>query len=382
MKLLHVVGARPNFMKIAPIMREMARRPEEFRQILVHTGQHYDEAMSKVFFQDLELPEPDVYLGVGSGSHAQQTARIMLAFEPVLLEYKPDWVIVPGDVNSTVACALTAAKLGINVAHVEAGLRSFDRTMPEEYNRVLTDHVSDLLFTTEAGANENLRQEGIPRETVRFVGNVMIDTLIQLLPKARREGLRTEGFTNGSYALVTLHRPSNVDDAGMLGSILDALTAISNDLPVIFPMHPRTRQRISDFGLTVSSDGALRLIDPLGYLEFLALESTAQVIITDSGGIQEETTYLGVPCLTIRENTERPVTVETGTNIIVGQSMTRLREEVAKILDGNPKHGKIPPLWDGKASERIADILSKERDSAKKGRHPPLQDVVLLESSG
>jgi UDP-N-acetylglucosamine 2-epimerase (non-hydrolysing) len=353
-------------MKIAAIMREMARRPEEFRQILVHTGQHYDEAMSKVFFQDLELPRPDIYLGVGSGSHAVQTAKVMLAFEPVLIEHKPDLVIVVGDVNSTVACALTAAKVGVKVAHVEAGLRSFDRTMPEEVNRLLTDQIAELLFTTEPSANVNLRLEGIPHEKVHFVGNVMIDTLIRLLPKAQGEGFSAKGLPKEKYALVTLHRPSNVDDMAMLTSILDTLQAISNDLPVIFPMHPRTRQRISDFGLTASSDGALRLIDPLGYLEFLALENNAQMVITDSGGIQEETTYLGVPCLTVRENTERPVTVELGTNIIIGRDMARLRDEVSKILDGNAKKGNIPPLWDGTASERIADIMSKERDSDEK----------------
>jgi UDP-N-acetylglucosamine 2-epimerase (non-hydrolysing) len=365
-KLVHVVGARPNFMKIAPIMREMARYPEEFQQILVHTGQHYDQNMSKIFFEDLELPEPDIYLGVGSGSHAQQTARIMLAFEPVLIEHKPDWVIAVGDVNSTVACALTAAKLGIKVAHVEAGLRSFDRTMPEEINRLLTDQIADVLFTPSEDGDQNLLRQGVAKEKIHLVGNVMIDTVVHLLPKAQAASFIAKGLTNGNYALVTLHRPSNVDDAGMLRSILDTLSSISNDLPVIFPMHPRTRQRISDFGLTVSSNGNLHVIDPLGYLEFLALENNAHVVITDSGGIQEETTYLRVPCLTVRENTERPVTVETGTNIIVGHNMARLHDEVSAILDGNAKQGKIPPLWDGKASERIANIISKGMDSEEK----------------
>lgn len=357
MRILHVVGARPNFMKVAPIMAAMGRYPERFSQVLVHTGQHYDDNMSKVFFDDLELPQPDVYLGVGSGSHAQQTAKVILAFEPVLLEHRPDWVIVVGDVNSTVACALTAAKLGIRVAHVEAGLRSFDRSMPEELNRILTDHLSDLLFTTEPSGNENLRREGIPQEKVRFVGNVMIDTLVALLPKAeaRWEGVRRWLVPGGErYALVTLHRPSNVDEPGGLREILGALSDIAKDVPVIFPVHPRTRARIADSPRLASG---LRLLEPLGYLDFLALMRHAAIVITDSGGIQEETTWLDVPCLTLRESTERPVTVTLGSNRLVPLETGAIIEHAAMARSGLLKRKRIPPLWDGRASERIVNIL-------------------------
>jgi len=388
MKIIHVVGARPNFMKIAPIMREMAKYPQEFEQILVHTGQHYDDNMSKVFFEDLELPQPDIYLGVGSSSHAQQTARIMLAFEPVLLEHKPDWVIVVGDVNSTVACALTAAKLGIKVAHVEAGLRSFDRTMPEELNRVLTDHIADLLFTTEPSANENLRREGIPEEKVHFVGNVMIDTLVRHKERAlalnvlEEHGLEpVRGQSRRPYALLTLHRPSNVDVPEVLSGILDALAEIQARLPILFPAHPRTVERIREFGfegrlalwdtdcsagLALSSDYSaglvampnLRVTEPLGYLEFLNLMANARLVLTDSGGIQEETTILGVPCLTLRKNTERPVTVTQGTNTIVGSDPKHIVTEALAILDGRNKAGRVPEFWDGRAAERIVAVLS------------------------
>ncbi|MBM4429778.1 MAG: UDP-N-acetylglucosamine 2-epimerase (non-hydrolyzing) [Chloroflexi bacterium] len=362
MRVLHVVGARPNFMKIAPIMREMAKYPHEFEQILVHTGQHYDDNMSKVFFEDLELPQPDIYLGVGSGSHAQQTARIMLAFEPVLLEYKPDWVIVVGDVNSTVACALTAAKLGVKVAHVEAGLRSFDRTMPEEFNRVLTDHIADLLFTTEPSANENLRQEGIPEGKVHFVGNVMIDTLLRHKERALALNILGKyGLESRGFALLTLHRPSNVDVPEVLAGILDALSEIQARLPVLFPAHPRTVERIREFGFEGRLVGMqnLRMTEPLGYLEFLNLMANARLVLTDSGGIQEETTILGVPCLTLRENTERPVTVTQGTNTVVGSDPQRIVAEALAVLDGKSKAGRVLELWDGRAAERIVAFLSE-----------------------
>jgi len=360
LKVLHVVGARPNFMKVAPIMAEMARYPDTFEQILVHTGQHYDDNMSKVFFEDLELPQPDIYLGVGSGSHAQQTARIMLAFEPVLLEHKPDWVIVVGDVNSTLACALVCAKLGIRVAHVEAGLRSFDRTMPEEYNRVLTDQIADLLFTTEWDAVENLRREGVAEEKIHFVGNVMIDTLLRHRERALALDVLGEyGLQPQGYALLTLHRPSNVDVPQVLSGILNALAEIQARLPILFPAHPRTVKRVQEFGFEgrLAAMPGLRLTEPLGYLEFLNLMANARLVLTDSGGIQEETTILGVPCLTLRENTERPVTVIQGTNTVVGSDPQRIVAEALAVLDGKGKAGRVPELWDGRAAERIVAIL-------------------------
>ena len=349
MHILHVVGARPNFMKAAPVLR--ALRQKGAQQTLVHTGQHYDVNMSDVFFQELQIPAPDVNLAVGSGSHAQQTAEIMARFEPVVVKRRPDIVLVYGDVNSTVAAALVCAKLLIRVGHVEAGLRSFDRTMPEEINRLVTDQLSDVLFTPSADGDANLHNEGIPAEKVHLVGNVMIDTLIQFLPIARA----MKSNVPQGYALVTLHRPANVDDPKMLKKILSALGAVSRDLPVIFPVHPRTRHAIQEFGLHV--DG-IQFMDPMSYLEFLAMQCRAGVVITDSGGIQEETTYLGIPCLTVRPNTERPVTAEIGTNVLVGDDMNKLRSETVKILSGHGKQGRVPPLWDGHASERIATLLT------------------------
>ena len=355
MKILHVVGARPNFMKAAPVMDALSKRGG-VTQVLVHTGQHYDLNMSEVFFRQLGMPEPDFNLGVGSESHAVQTAQIMMRFEEVVLSERPDLVLVYGDVNSTVAAALVCTKLGIRLGHVEAGLRSFDRTMPEEINRLLTDQIADMLFTPSVDGNENLAREGVSSEKIHFVGNVMIDTLIRLLPEAKGSKLKAEGLEDKNYALVTLHRPSNVDEPEMLIKIMKTLEEISEDLPVIFPIHPRTRRRLSDLKLKTDNLN-LRLIEPVGYLEFLALQKSATVVITDSGGIQEETTFLGVPCLTVRENTERPVTVEAGTNVLVGQDMKRLKKEVYKILDGKAKKGSVPPLWDGKASERIAEVV-------------------------
>jgi UDP-N-acetylglucosamine 2-epimerase (non-hydrolysing) len=348
--VLHVVGARPNFVKAAPVLR--AIRKFGIRQTLVHTGQHYDRNMSDVFFTQLEIPEPDVNLEVGSGSHAAQTAEIMRRFEPVVLERRPDIVLVYGDVNSTVAAALVCSKLLIAVGHVEAGLRSFDRTMPEEINRIVTDRLSDLLFTPSEDGNRNLRDEGVAKERIHLVGNVMIDSLIQLLPAAKN--CPKNGFPD-RFALVTLHRPSNVDDSDSLQGVLQSLVEASGQLDIIFPVHPRTRQRIAEFGIKAER---LHLLEPIPYIEFLSLQSRAEVVITDSGGIQEETTYLGVPCLTLRANTERPITVELGTNILVGDDKSRLSFELSNVLKGNAKKGAIPPLWDGHAGDRIAQIIA------------------------
>lgn len=356
MKLIHVVGARPNFMKAAPAILAL-RDYDEIQQLVVHTGQHYDRNMSEVFFEQLGIPTPDINLEVGSGSHAVMTAQIMIAFEQVLERQKPDLVLVYGDINSTVAATLVAAKLGIRVGHVEAGLRSGDRRMPEELNRLVTDRLADWLFTPSTDGDENLKREGVATEKIHFVGNLMIDTLVRLLPLAmnRRSEIKGLEGLNGRFCLVTLHRPSNVDEPEMLSRIIMALQEIGQDIPVIFPIHPRTRKKISDFRLPISG---LRLLDPLGYLEFLAMQRNAAVVVTDSGGIQEETTYLGVPCLTVRENTERPVTVDMGTNILVGRDMERLKYEVAKIAAGDGKRGSIPQLWDGKAGKRVAGIVA------------------------
>lgn len=348
--ILHVVGARPNFVKAAPVLS--AIRKTNARQTLVHTGQHYDRNMSDVFFTQLEIPEPDVNLEVGSGSHAVQTAEIMRRFEPVVLERKPDLVLVYGDINSTVAAALVCSKLLVPVGHVEAGLRSFDREMPEEINRIVTDRLADLLFTPSEDGDANLKREGVSPEAIHRVGNVMIDSLIKLLPAARN--CTNKGFSD-RFALVTLHRPSNVDDSRNLQRILRSLIEVGEQLDIIFPVHPRTRQRIADFGINTER---LHLLEPMPYIEFLSLQSRATVVITDSGGIQEETTYLHVPCLTLRSNTERPITVEMGTNVLVGDRKERLDSELRNVLSGNAKKGVIPPLWDGHAGERIAEIVA------------------------
>jgi UDP-N-acetylglucosamine 2-epimerase (non-hydrolysing) len=352
MHILHVVGARPNFMKAAPVLHALQHRTGT-RQTLVHTGQHYDRNLSDIFFTQLEIPAPDVNLGVGSGTHARQTADIMAGFEPVVLERKPDIVLVYGDVNSTVAAALVCAKLLVPVAHVEAGLRSFDRTMPEEVNRIVTDRLADVLFTPSEDGDQNLLQEGVSPKKIHRVGNVMIDSLVRLLPAASecpRDGLPDR------FALVTLHRPSNVDDAKTLKNILESLLTVNEKLDVVFPVHPRTRARISQFGLSIDK---LHLLEPAPYIEFLALQRRATAVITDSGGIQEETTYLQVPCLTVRSNTERPITVTMGTNTLVGQDSRKLAVELSAILEGKGKRGGIPPLWDGQAGERIADALQQ-----------------------
>jgi UDP-N-acetylglucosamine 2-epimerase (non-hydrolysing) len=359
-KIINVCGARPNFMKIAPLMRAYRAHPN-LQPLLVHTGQHYDENMSNLFFRQLQIPEPDVNLEVGSGSHARQTAEIMVRFEPLILEHKPEWVVVVGDVNSTIACGLVATKLGVKLAHVEAGLRSFDRTMPEEINRLLTDAISDLLFVSEASGMENLRHEGVPDDKLHFVGNVMIDTLRANLERAERstilEDLKLE---RGGYNVVTLHRPSNVDDPAIFGRILDALEQISQDLPVVFPMHPRTVHNLGRLGLTgrIEKMPGLRIIEPLGYLDFLKLLGRSAVVLTDSGGIQEETTILGVWCLTVRENTERPVTLTSGTNTLVGTDPGKMVSEYRRCRSSATKHPPVPDKWDGRAAERIAAILA------------------------
>ncbi len=353
MKIVHVVGARPNFMKVAPVIAALEGRPNVV-QVLVHTGQHYDANMSEVFFRQLGIPEPDLNLEVGSASHAVQTARIMIQFERVVLREKPDWVMVYGDINSTMAAAVVCSKLGIPLAHVEAGLRSRDRTMPEEINRLVTDRLADLLFTPSLDGNENLAREGVSSDQIHFVGNVMIDTLARLLPKAAPPPVPD---LDPLYALVTLHRPSNVDDPAMLAGIVATLRELSQHLQIVFPIHPRTRRRLAEFAIDAATSRRFLLLEPMGYLEFLALQQRAGVAITDSGGIQEETTWLGIPCLTLRENTERPVTVTKGSNILVGRDMDKLKGEVHAILEGRGKKGRRPDLWDGRSGERIAEII-------------------------
>jgi UDP-N-acetylglucosamine 2-epimerase (non-hydrolysing) len=360
-KIVHVVGARPNFMKVAPIMAAIARAGFA-DQKLVHTGQHYDAAMSDVFFTDLGMPRPDIHLGVGSGSHAEQTAKVLIGFERVCLEEKPDLVVVAGDVNSTLACALDAAKLLIPCAHVEAGLRSFDMRMPEEVNRILTDRICDILLTPSPDGDENLLREGTAPGRIVRVGNVMIDTLLQQLPRAREAApLQRLDVSARAYAVMTLHRPSNVDDRAVMRGLLGAVDAIQRRLPVIFPVHPRTRKRLAEFGFDglIAGMPGLRLCEPLGYLEFLGLTSQARLVLTDSGGLQEETTALGIPCLTLRENTERPVTVSEGTNTVVGVDPALIEREAITALEGRGKAGRIPSLWDGKASERIAAVFQR-----------------------
>ncbi|MBC7798749.1 MAG: UDP-N-acetylglucosamine 2-epimerase (non-hydrolyzing) [Pyrinomonadaceae bacterium] len=366
LKVLNIVGARPNFMKVAPIIAEMKRRNDEFSPLLVHTGQHYDAKMSDAFFEDLGMPAPDVYLGVGSGSHAAQTAKVMIEFEPILLEHKPDWVLVVGDVNSTLACALVCAKLGVKVAHVEAGLRSRDRAMPEEINRILTDQISDLLLTPSPDAEINLLQENIAPERIKFVGNVMIDSLFENLKRAATSQIREHlSLHEKGYAVLTLHRPSNVDDKTIFSNLLNALEKISESLPVVFPVHPRTRAKIGEFGFTtrIESNSNLRLVEPLGYLDFLRLYSGAKLVLTDSGGLQEETTALKIPCLTLRENTERPVTVEMGTNKIVGTNTKTIINAANDVLNGSGSNEtvSVPQYWDGKTAGRICDVISQTK---------------------
>lgn len=360
MRIACVVGARPNFMKIAPLLEAMAEYPN-LDPILVHTGQHYDYEMSQIFFEELEIPKPDVYMGVGSGSHAVQTAKIMMAFEEVVIEHKSDVVLVVGDVNSTLACAIVGSKLCIPVAHVEAGIRSLDRAMPEEINRILTDVISDYLFTRTGEADENLRKEGIPDEKIFLVGDITIDTLLKYKDQASSNEILDElGLDRESYVLMTLHRPSNVDDKANFVDILNALEKIQQRIKLVFPMHPRTKARIEGFGLSdaISDMENLMVIEPLGYLSFMGLMVNSKFVLTDSGGMQTETTVLNIPCLTMRENTERQETAREGTNILVGSDTQLIIQESMKILDGNGKAGSYPDIWDGQTAQRIARILN------------------------
>ncbi|UCG57504.1 MAG: UDP-N-acetylglucosamine 2-epimerase (non-hydrolyzing) [Phycisphaerales bacterium] len=359
MKIVNVVGARPNFMKIAPLYGSY-KLHDDIEPVLVHTGQHYDEKMSELFFRQLEIPEPDVNLEVGSASHAVQTAEIMKRFEPVLIEHRPDAVLVVGDVNSTISCGLVAVKLGIKLVHIEAGLRSYDRSMPEEINRVLTDSISDLLFCTEQSGVDNLIREGISKDKVFLVGNVMIDALVRNREKAEKSTVLDKlGLDPQGYAALTLHRPSNVDDAAVLSNIIDAIEVIQKHMPVVFPIHPRTRKHLDSTPLGQRIEGMKRILltEPLSYLDFSKLMSSAKLVLTDSGGIQEETTFLRIPCLTLRENTERPVTVELGTNQVVGVTTERILEAFEDVMNAGNVECETPPLWDGHASERIAKIL-------------------------
>lgn len=361
MKIMCVVGARPNFMKAAPVMEEL-RKQSGVNVVLVHTGQHYDRKMSELFFEELAMPRPDVELHVGSGSHGEQTGQILIRLEPILQQERPDLLMVFGDVNSTISAALCAAKLNIKVAHVEAGLRSYDRTMPEELNRLLTDHLADFLFTTEPGARKNLLREGISEEKIFFVGNVMVDTLLKHRERAQSLNfMHTLGLRRRKYGILTLHRPAAVDHAATLAAILESIAEVAKEIPIVFPCHPRTRQQLDHPQVKRHLDPTRLLItEPLGYLEFLSLMSDASLVLTDSGGIQEETTILGVPCLTLRQNTERPVTIEQGTNTLVGHSRDRILAAAAKALDGKNIASKAPKLWDGHAGERVAAVVMEK----------------------
>jgi len=361
-KVVNVVGARPNFMKIAPVIEEMRRRSDRIHSLLVHTGQHYDQSMSESFFEELQIPRPDINLEVGSASHAVQTARIMIEFERVIEAHRPDWVVVVGDVNSTMAATLVASKMLVRVAHIEAGLRSRDRAMPEEVNRLVTDALADLLLTPSRDADENLLAEGIPAEKIAFVGNVMIDTLFRNLERARRSNvLERFDLESGRYAAMTLHRPSNVDDRAVLKGIIDALRVIQERLPIVFPCHPRTRSRLEEFELDIeiSKMPNLILTEPMSYLDFLQLYSNSHLVLTDSGGIQEETTALGIPCLTLRHNTERPITVTEGTNRVVGNDPDVILREAMSAIEQPVKQGRVPELWDGQAAARIVDAIER-----------------------
>ncbi len=359
LKIVNVVGARPNFMKMAPLMAEYAKHPSLFAPLLVHTGQHFDDGMSDIFFRQLGMRKADAHLGVNSGNHAQQTARVMMEMDGFLQSNPTDLVVVVGDVNSTMAATLVAAKRNIPVAHVEAGLRSFDRAMPEEVNRVVTDALSDYCFTHSEEANVNLRREGVAADKIFFAGNVMIDSLLRLKEESRHSTIRKTLGVEGAYALLTLHRPSNVDTQSTLAGILGAVRQIQQDIAVVFPVHPRTKKRMQEFGLWEEAEGMrnLKLADPIGYLDMLHLTAHAKVVLSDSGGVQEETTLLGVPCLTLRENTERSVTVTEGTNILVGSDPKRILDEFRNITGSGGKRGRIPEKWDGKAAERIIRVL-------------------------
>ena len=362
-KLLVVAGARPNFMKVAPLLKAVSAYNHGCRNgdpalecLLVHTGQHYDAKMSDVFFRDLGIPAPDVNLDVGSGTHAVQTANVMLKFEPVCKETAPDWVVVVGDVNSTVACTLVAAKLGIKVAHVEAGLRSFDRSMPEEINRIVTDSLADLLLTPSSDADQNLRNEGIPADRIQLVGNIMIDSLVANHDKARQSQILGQlSVAPRKFAFVTLHRPSNVDSEPNLTTLMNQLRALSKRLPIVFPIHPRTRKMLDTFGIDGTSNSSFQLVEPVGYHDSLCLAENARIVLTDSGGLQEETTYFQTPCLTLRPNTERPVTVTMGSNVLTG--LDKLDHDLDQALKGTARAGRVPPLWDGKTADRCLEAI-------------------------
>ncbi|MBM2839894.1 MAG: UDP-N-acetylglucosamine 2-epimerase [Bacteroidetes bacterium] len=360
LNILNVVGARPNFMKVAPLMRAYREYPDRIKATLVHTGQHYDDLMSSIFFSQLGIPRPDVSLGVGSGSHAQQTAEVMKSFEAVATQQRPDLVLVVGDVNSTLAASIVAAKLNIPIAHVEAGLRSNDRTMPEEINRIVTDSLADFLFTTSRDADTNLLNEGVAPTKIHFVGNTMIDTLNMMKPLLQSSTILNDLLLGGNpYAFMTLHRPSNVDDRPILTGICEALLVLQQQIRIVWPLHPRTRKMLEAFGLmeVLKQAENISLSDPISYLDSLCLMSGARFVLTDSGGIQEETTVLGVPCLTLRENTERPVTVQEGTNELIGNKKAVLLEKATRLLSDPKKKGRIPELWDGRSSERIVRVL-------------------------
>jgi len=362
LKTIIVAGARPNFMKVAPLMKQAAEQNrkagrERFELRLVHTGQHYDQQMSGIFFKELGIPAPDINLGVGSGSQAVQTASVMTSFEPVCISEKPDWVIVVGDVNSTLACSLVCAKLGIRVAHVEAGLRSFDRSMPEEINRIVTDSLANLLFTPSEDGNENLLREGVAKERIKCVGNIMIDSLIENLPMSRRSNLLNRlGLKPGQFAFVTLHRPSNVDAKESLAAIMHEVERLATRLPVVFPIHPRTRKMLAEFGIRPSQEKGMHLIDPIGYHDSLCLTENARLLLTDSGGLQEEATYFRTPCLTLRRTTERPITVTMGSNRMT--KIESLSADINEFLGGPARRGQIPPLWDGCTAGRVLNEIS------------------------
>jgi len=359
-KIISVVGARPNFIKIAPVHRAFEKYKDSIKHIICHTGQHFDDKMSKIFFDELKMPKPDYFLGLGGGSHAVQTARIMVEFEKILIDEKPDLVIVPGDVNSTIAASLVAAKMHIPVAHVESGLRSFDRKMPEEINRVLTDEISDYLFVTEKSGLENLENEGVDKKKVFFTGNVMIDSLVHFMPYIdRSEVLHKLSLERNKYILSTFHRPSNVDTKEELEELVTAINQLAELSKLVFPIHPRTKNNMESFGLLSMINPEVLLLEPQGYIDFLNLTKNAQLVITDSGGIQEETTFLGVQCITVRDNTERPITSEIGTNHMIGTDLPKVVKAAKEVLSGKIKHGKIPELWDGKAADRIAEIVYK-----------------------
>lgn len=357
-----VVGARPNFIKAAPLLKKLREHDEEFESFLIHTGQHYDRKLSELFFEQLDMPKPDIFLGVGSSSHAEQTAKIMIEIEKSFSSLKPDLIMVFGDVNSTMAAVIVAAKLRIKIAHVEAGLRSFDKSMPEEINRIVTDRLSDYLFVSEPSGMRNLQNEGVPIEKIFFAGNIMIDSLISNLERADSSGILKElSLEPKQYATITLHRPSNVDDRAVLSGLLGVIAEVGTKMPVAFPCHPRTKSRIEEFGLSSKVlNGNVRVIEPLGYLDFLKLQADSKIVLTDSGGVQEETTFMKIPCITIRDNTERPVTVEEGSNVLCGSDPNRILDVTSKILKGQMKESKIPELWDGQTSNRIVDVLKSQ----------------------